>query len=255
MLVYLDVVVFLNFLVDFLLLLGTNRLCGHPTKPGRIALAAAVGGIYGGCCLLPGFAFLSNTLWRIVSLGCMALIAFGISVSALRRGIVFVLLSMALGGVALGLGGISFWKLALSALCVCLLCVIGFRGKIRQERLVPVELIHEGKKVRLTALQDTGNTLQDPITGKPVLVVGADVAELLIGLSQSQLQKPAESVGAIPGLRLIPYRAVGKENGLLLALRISQVKVGRWQGSGLVAFAPEGLCSEGTYQALTGGMA
>lgn len=251
--VYLDIVIFLNFLVDFLLLLGTNRLCGYPPKSGRAALAAAVGGIYGGCCLLPGFGFLSNVLWRTVSLGCMALIAFGISVSALRRGIVFVLLSMALGGVAMGLNGVGFWKLAVSALCICLLCAVGFRGKIRQDKLIPVELVHEGRKICLTALQDTGNTLRDPITGKPVLVVGADVAKRLTGLSQMQLQRPVESVGAIPGLRLIPFRAVGKENGLLLALKISQVKIGPWQGSGLVAFAPEGLCSEGTYQALTGG--
>lgn len=251
--VYLDVVMVLNFLVDFLLLLGTNRLCGHPSKPGRAALAAAVGGIYGGCCLLPGFAFLSNTLWRTVSLGAMAMIAFGISISALRRGTVFVLLSMALGGVALGLGGAGFWKLVLSALGVFLLCAAGLRGGVRQDRLVPVELVHKGKRVRLTALRDTGNTLHDPITGKPVLVVGADVAEQLTGLSKSQLQRPAEAVGAIPGLRLIPYRAVGRENGLLLALKISQVRIGRWQGSGLVAFAPEGLCAEGTYQALTGG--
>lgn len=251
--VYLDVVMILNFLVDFLLLLGTNRLCGYPPKPGRAALAAAFGGLYGGACLLPGFGFLSNTLWRVVSLGCIAMIAFGISVSALRRGIVFVLLSMALGGVALGLNGVGFWKLALSALCICLLCMVGFRGRIRQDKLIPVELIHEGKKISLTALQDTGNTLRDPLTGKPVLVVGADVAMRLTGLSLTQLQRPAESVGVIPGLRLIPYRAVGKERGLLLALKISQVKIGKWNGSGLVALAPEGLCSEGTYQALTGG--
>jgi len=252
--VYLDVVVFLNFLVDFLLLLGTNRLCGYPPKPGRAALAAAVGGIYAGACLLPGFGFLANMFWRTVSLGSMALIAFGFRICAIRAGTVFVLLSMSLGGIALGLGGTGFWKLAGAALCVWLLCMAGFRGKLRQGQLVPVELIHNGKKLHLTALRDTGNTLRDPITGKPVLVVGADVANRLTGLSQLQLQKPAESVGLFPGLRLIPYRAVGKESGLLLALKISQVKIGRWKGSGLVAFAPEGLCPEGTYQALTGGV-
>lgn len=253
--VYLDIVMLLNFLVDFLLLLGTNRLCGYPSKPGRALLAAILGGIYGGVCLLPGFSFLSNTLWRVVSLGCMALTAFGFSVSALRRGLVFVLLCMALGGVALGFGGAGFWTLTASALCVCLLCAFGLRGRIRENRLVPVELIHEGKRICLTALWDTGNTLRDPITGRPVLVVGADVAGQLTGLSRQQLQKPAESVDAIPGLRLIPYRAVGRENGLLLALKVSQVRIGPWQGSGLVAFAPEGLSSDGTYQALTGGAA
>ena len=37
MAVYLDLVVLLNYLVDFLLLLGTNRLSGFPLAPGRCA--------------------------------------------------------------------------------------------------------------------------------------------------------------------------------------------------------------------------
>lgn len=253
--IYLDVVILLNFLVDFLLLLGTNRLCGHPPRPGRAALSAALGGVYAGVCLIPGFSFLGNTLWRTVSLGMMACIAFGFSKSALRRGVVFALLSMALGGVALGLNSRGFWSIAVSACCVCLLCTVGFRGKLCTQTYVPVELFYSGKRVYLTALQDTGNTLRDPITGRPVLVVGADVAQRLTGLTVEQLRKPVESVGTIPGLRLIPYRAVGQEGGLLLALKLQQVKIGTWRGSSLVAFAPEGIGSEGAYQALTGGAA
>jgi stage II sporulation protein GA (sporulation sigma-E factor processing peptidase) len=106
----------------------------------------------------------------------------------------------------------------------------------------------------LTALQDTGNTLRDPITGRQVLVVGADVAQKLTGLTVQQLKKPVENVGLLPGLRLIPYRAVGQEAGLLLALKLPQVKIGTWQGNSLVAFAPEGLSPDGAYQALTGGV-
>ena len=72
MTVYLDGVILLNFLVDFLLLLGASRLCGQPVKTYRVCGAAAVGGIYAGACLLPGFYFLGNLLWRTVSLGAMA---------------------------------------------------------------------------------------------------------------------------------------------------------------------------------------
>ena len=43
MAVYLDLVMLLNFLVDYLLLLGTNRLSGSPMTPGRCALAAVLG--------------------------------------------------------------------------------------------------------------------------------------------------------------------------------------------------------------------
>ena len=77
MAVYLDLVMLLNFLVDYLLLLGTNRLSGSPMTPGRCALAAVLGSVYAGACLLPGFRFLGNFLWRCVSLGLMAVLAFG----------------------------------------------------------------------------------------------------------------------------------------------------------------------------------
>lgn len=253
--IYLDIVILLNFLVDFLLLMGTNRLCGYPAGPGMAALAAGLGALYAGACVLPGFAFLGNFLWRAVSLVLMALIAFGWSKNALRRGIVFVFLCMAMGGAALGLGGSGFWGLIASAGCICFLCVAGFRGRIGTSSYVPVELAYGGKRLRLTALRDTGNTLRDPVTGNAVLVIGADAAQKLTGLTQQQLKKPVESMGAIPGLRLIPYRAVGQEGGMLLALRVPEVKIGSWHGSSLVAFAPEGLSSEGAYQALTGGAA
>ena len=116
-----------------------------------------------------------------------------------------------------------------------------------------MELNYGDQKVKLTALQDTGNTLRDPVTGNSVLVVAGTVAQRLLGLTESQLRNPVESVGTVPGLRLISYRAVGQPGGMLLALRLPQVKIGKWQGSSLVAFAPDGLSVDGSYQALTGG--
>lgn len=257
MVVYIDAIGFMNFLVDFLLLLGTNRLCGYPPGWGRTASAAALGGVYAGACFVPRLAFLGNIYWRLVCLGLMAWIAFGTSKSALRRGIVFVFLSMALGGIAFCFGKGNVWSLLSSAALVSILCAVGFREKIGVRSFVPVELSYGGKCIKLTALHDTGNMLRDPVTGRGVLVVGADVATQLTGLSQHQLRSPVEAMSQtpLPGLRLIPYHALGQPAGLLLALRIQDVRIGKWKGSSLVAFAPEGLSREGTYQALTGGAA
>ncbi len=254
MTVYLDLVFFLNFIVDFLLILGTNRLCGQPSRIGRPILAAALGGIYSGACLLPQLGFLGNTLWRMVCLGLMAWIAFGVK-GLMRRGCVFVLLSMALGGIALGLGTGGFWSLLAAAGGVVVLCGAGFCDKIGSRHFVPVEICHAGQRLCLTALHDTGNTLCDPLTGKPVLVVGGDTAQRLTGLSVQQLRNPMEAVvsSGIPGLRLIPYKAVGQSSGMLLAMRIREVRIGNRKGSSLVAFSPEGLDGDGGYQALTGG--
>ena len=253
MTVYIDGVLFLNFLVDFLLLLAAGRLCGYPVRLVRAVSAGALGGIYAAVCLLPGFAFLGDLLWRVVSLAVMATIAYGCSVSAMRRGLVFVFLCMALGGAVMGIDKGGVLGILSAAGILCILCCVGFQGRLGGTTYVPVELYYGKRHLRLIALQDTGNALRDPVTGQQVLVIGADAAQKLTGLTKLQLQSPVESVGLFPGLRLIPYHSVGG-SGFLLALRIQKAKIGSWQGSTVVAFAPDGLSREGAYQALIGGV-
>ena len=203
--------------------------------------------------MIPGFYFLGNEFWRLVSLVLMGSMAFGWSRSGLQRGAVFLILSLALGGIAAGMSGQSFLGLAAAGGMVWLLCRMGFRGG--QKEYVPIELCWNDKKLSLIALRDTGNNLRDPITGESVLVAGADVAEKLLGLTRQDLSHPVEAVasGRIPGLRLIPYTAVGQPGGILPAVRFRGAKIGNTYGDPLVAFAPEVLARGDVYQMLTGG--
>lgn len=254
--VYLDLVMILNFLVDFLLLMGTNRLSGFPLAVGRCAWGALLGSIYSGGCMLPGFRFLGNLLWRCVSLGAMAVVAFGWGKSSWKRCGVFLILSMALGGMAISMGRNDFFSLVLAAGGCCALCRVAFGKAVGSQEYVPLTLTYEDHTVSVLALRDTGNTLRDPITGEPVLVVGADVAWRLTGLTEQQLKSPLETLAKqpIPGLRLIPYRAVGQSGSFLLGLRMEQVKLDDKKTSAVVAFAAEGLGRGEMIQALTGGV-
>lgn len=253
--VYLDLVVVLNFLVDYLLLLGVNLLTGMPIHWHRSALAAAFGGIYAGSCLLPGFSFLGNAMWRAVSLGLMSGIAFGWNAGAIHRGCLFVVLSMALGGIALGLQKSSFLGLLLAAIGLAFLCTLGFSGIKRYQEYLPVELTFRGMEWKLTALRDTGNTLKDPLTGEPVMILGAKEAERLTGLTRQQLTNPVQTMldHSMAGLRLIPYRTVDQTEGMLLAISCDRVRIGQERGGKLVALAPQDFPEHGAYQALTGG--
>lgn len=256
MVVYADLAILLNFAVDLCLLLGTNRLCGYGSTWKRVLPAAALGSVYGVLSLLPGMRFMGNILWRIVILLLMSVVAFGPTVSGMRRGIIFVFLSMALGGVALGIGKCGFWGITASAGAVCLLCVAGFRNPVGQTRHVPVVLIYRGKRMAVTALLDTGNLLRDPLSGQQLLLLGADVGRALVGLTDQELKDPITAVarGGITGARLIPYRAVGQGSGMLLALTMDAVWIDGRQAGRLVAFAPDVLCREKSYQALVGGV-
>ncbi len=252
---YLDLVILLNFMVDLLLLFAANRLSGHPAETLRTVASAAIGSIYAGACMLDDFRFLGNFLWRAVCLCIMCVIAFGWNRSAFRRGVLFVFLSMALGGIAIGFGKGGFLELVLSAGLVLSMCVLGFRGKVGPKAFVPVELCRDGKLLRLTALQDTGNTLTDPLTGESVLVAGPDIAREVFGLTPAQLADPILTMehGGACGFRLIPYRAIGQPCGLLLAVKFDTVKVNGVHTGRLVAFSPNGFGRGSAYQALTGG--
>lgn len=255
MVVYLDLVMLLNFLVDGLLLLATNRLAGYPPGWKRVALAAALGSVYAGICMLPRCSFLGGIFFRIVVLAGMAVAAFGWNRSALRRGVVFVLLSMALGGIAQGLNRHGFFALVLAAGGVAALCRFGLKYPVGAQQYQPVELVWKGRRICLTALVDTGNTLRDPVTGATVLVAGADVAQKL-GIPHGYVEDPITGLASaqLPGARLIPYRAVGCARGMLLGVRCEAVRLNGQQISPLVAFAPEVIGKMDAYQVLAGGI-
>ena len=253
--IYLDLLMLINFLVDFLLLLGTDRLSGFAGDGKRAAAAAALGALYSGICLVPGFDFLGNLLWRMVCMGLMAGIAFGWNRSLLRRGGVFVLLSMALGGLAMSMERQDAFTLAGSAGLIWLLCGVGFGGRIGGREYVSLEIRYGDNRVNLLALRDSGNTLRDPVTQKQVLVISREAACRLTGLSDTQIASPLQTLlqRPLPGLRVIPYHTVGQSGGMLLAMRFDDVKVGSRRQSAIVAFDTGGLGSGEVYQALTGG--
>ena len=160
--------------------------------------------------------------------------------------VLFGLLHLSLNGIAQGTDELRSMLLGAAGMAFA-----GLAKVRRGSKLVPVELTLGDRTLRLTALKDTGNALRDPVTGRPVLVVEANVAATLTGLTTEALENPVESIGTIPGLRLIPYKTVGNA-GFLLAMQIPDAKIGERRGSAIVAFSPQVF--ESHYQALTGGM-
>lgn len=229
-------------LTDILLLGSVSKLCGEKIPAVRCAFAALAGGAYVGLCLV---APIGHWLLRLISRAVLSTIAFGITKDLWRKSLLLISLTTALECAADG-GGQRLLPMLLCVAAVVLLTLD------TRQALLPVELCYNGTSVKLTALKDTGNTLRDPITGESVLVVGADVAQSLTGLSPQQLRSPLSTIGALPGLRLIPYKTVAGR-GFLLAMPLKDARIGTYRGSSIVAFAPEGI-GNGNYQALTGGI-
>ena len=89
---------------------------------------------------------MGNGFWRGVSLGLMGWTAFGADRSGWRRSVLFVLLSMALGGIAVcfhtGGGGL--------ALCAAVLALLGRMGlRSFGRELVAVTVTYGGRTERV----------------------------------------------------------------------------------------------------------
>ena len=281
--IYVDTLFLLNTMVDYLLLLASARLAGEPLARLRFALGAVLGGLYAVAIFLPGMGFLARPLCRGAAAVLMVLLAFWRSRRLLRQVLIFLALACAFGGgvlavellggqrLALG-GGVLYSGMDLkivllsAAGCYGLLTLV-FRG-IGQHggpsgELTRVRLTLGERQVELTGLVDTGNTLTDPATGRPVLVAEADSLEELLppGLrpGPAELRDPAGVLERLEDgpwrlrFRLLPYRAVGVERGLLLALRMDRVQVGEEdRGPMLAALSPTPVSDGGAYRVLVG---
>ena len=253
--VYIDLVVFLNFCVDLLLLLGTSRLLGYSPDYRRCILAAILGGGYAGLCLLPGISFLGSLFWRLVFWILVALLAFGLHPATVKQSGCFVLFSMSLSGFVTVMGRGGTLSVMLSALMLAGMYLLGCMDHNRKGGYATVKICHCQKQLDLRALIDTGNTLKDPVTGYSVLVVDSLAAYRLLGLQEEELQQPVETIsrGKYPGLRLIPYCAVGQPSAMLLGLKTEELWVDGKRSQQIVAFAPQMIGRGNGYQALMGG--
>lgn len=280
MTVYVDAVFGLNGLLNYLMLLSSARLAGAPFRHRRLWLAAALGGLYAAAACWPPCLFLRSGWMKAVMLAVMALTAFGAARRTVRLALLFAAVSAALAGAATVLvqllhlgalilpGGVFYpvsarALLGLAAGC-CLLCHLVFNCALRHTggQIVPLTVSLGTRSVTLPALVDTGNTLRDPMTNEPVLVTSWQTAARLLpeaGLRQAEFQNPAQS---LPGLaqrfpalrfRLLHYRAIGTECGLLLAFRCRVTDEAGRGGPRLVAFSPASVSPDGQFEALTGG--
>lgn len=85
--------------------------------------------------------------------------------------------------------------------------------KKKNRRFYKVCLTGDNKEVWVDALMDTGNSLKEPISGKPVAVVDKEIMEQL-----AEICLPEK-------YRIIPYRSVGRSNGIMEGYEIPRVLI------------------------------
>lgn len=280
MVLYLDLVFLLNVISDGLALYVTARLSGLPLYGKRLWIASVIGGIYGVFCLIPPWEAAGSIVPQAAVAALLVWLAFGARSVFLRLFLLFFVLSCALGGVMIAITqhittyGLSSalhtinWKIFFLAggLCYFLLSVV-FRGNAHHavaRQLFRGTVTRTGKTVVLDVLLDTGHTLSDPVTGKQVMTVWSDAMKKLFAPSEWDIVSQLNARGAVwcmeqlggisPGVfHLIPYRAVGITEGMLLSFCADSVTLGKKElGTITIALSPTPMADGGSYTALWG---
>lgn len=246
---YVDSLFLINFVMNLYLLILVNRSSLRTATPGRLIAGAAFG----------GGSYLLLLIWRgavwfrliLGAAGAFGMILIAFRVKGLRNflklaekmlfysfciggGLLFLIRRLHFAGKSLtgifgilGVGGILFLFLGRS------------RRRAEQENFVcQATLVCEETKVTVTALIDSGNSLMEPVSGKPVSVV-----------EEAVLRSLWETGG--PGFRVIPYHSIGKKKGilegyLLPELRLETEGICKVFRNVYIAASPEGISvSEG----------
>lgn len=276
--VYIDEVFFVNGAVDYLLLKTATDLTGSGTRPWRLWVGAGFGALAAVLACVPALSWLGRLPGAALSYLVLCLICFGWRDRAWKRWLWFFCVCCGFAGLALAVCGLLripaftrdgrvFYRLSgrllvLLAGAVWGLCrlLLDRFARHRGWELTRLELTLGDRTVSCAALRDTGNALTDPATGEPVLAASWRLAARLLpelGLTKAQLEDPAALLVRLRAarpelrLRLIPFRTVGLEGGLLLALTLDRVSEdGKPVPTRLVAFSPTELSDNGSYDAL-----
>lgn len=202
--------------------------------------------------------------------------------------LIFYLTSFIFGGVALYLiyfikpqnvlikNGLFAGKYVLKVIlfgAIVAFVIIKLSIKIIKTKIQPkdmyckVKLKINGKEIQTTAMIDTGNLVREPITNIPVIIVESSLMydilpkeiinnlENILGGNLNDIPEEIRNI-YIPKLRWIPYKSLGKENGMLLGIKIDGMEVEKEEihkvQNVIVGIYDKSLTKRGEYRALVG---
>ena len=261
MTVYIDILLLENIAINFIILAATSHFSRVRVGIGRLLLGAFVGAVYVLAAFCPGFEVYFTLIAKLILSFVIIAVTFWPEKlkDFIRLTVVFYLVSFVFGGAAFGLfyflnsggaiyNGVFYISnfplkiLMLSAVIAYIVIKLSWdfvRGKVTRENImVPISIRVKDKSISLQGLIDTGNSLKDPISNLPVIVVEynavkellpAEICELFTQGAENDLDLLSNAIvntNWVSRFRLIPFSSLGKENGMLIGFKPDSVEVG-----------------------------
>lgn len=258
--VYLDILILENLIMNYIILWVTAKFSKEQTSQIRLILSSLVGALYATVIFFPALKFIYTFVYKILISFIMIVIAF--YPQKLRQFLklisTFYIVSFVFGGAAFGLfyftdigaiisNGVFYISnfpikiLIISSILSYLIIKFvwsAVQSRISKENMyVILDIIFDNKKINLKALIDTANSLYDPISNLPVIIVEFDaikdllpddIKEVFNASKENDLNLITNVVSNsdwISRFRLIPYTSLGKENGILIGFRPDEINI------------------------------
>jgi len=291
MTIYIDIVIIENLIMNYIILCATGIVSKNKIRHLRLIMASLLGAIYSVVAYMKILEIYSNIVLKILLSVIIVYIAYNPqTVKKLWKTLVmFYLVSFVFGGVAfsliyiikpqdiimkngLFLGTYPLKTIILGAIVAFTIIIIAvkiIRKKFTTKDMIcDIEIMLNNKKINTKALIDTGNMLKEPITNTPVVVVEKILLykcipkEILNNINQiigGDLEKIPQQIQSqyISKLKLIPFSSLGKQNGMLLGIKVQQIKIIKeseeiTKENIIVGIYQQSLTKNGEYQALMG---
>lgn len=255
MTIYLDIVFFENFILNYIIILSTAIISKSKMKLTSIMLSSTIGGIFSILNYLMNMNSLENMVLKIIISILMMLIAFNdYKIKKLIKQLLFFyLVSFTFGGIAFMLlffikpqniimksnHLVGIYPIKITILAGILGFVVIFLiEKIIKDRLnkksmiCDLEIFYDGKIRKIKTMIDTGNLLKEPISKNDVIIVEKESLEGIVSkdilenikyiLKGKWIQE--KNIYSYK-IKLIPFSSLGNDNGLLLGFKPDYVKI------------------------------
>lgn len=243
--IYIDVLIFLNTIITFLLLLASSRLMKIYPSPGRFVIASVLGGISSLIILAPDLGFLLSLMTKLLFSLIIVISAYNpksVSAIAKETGYFFVvnfifagmmLFASSLPGISIvnynnGAAYINLSFFSLIAACVICYGVTVILGKITKNKTADtvffnIDITSDGKTINCSAILDTGNSLTDPFTGESVIIADKFTLSEILPENIKIYLDTGNSENAI---KLIPCKTVAG-SALLPCFRAEKIRINK----------------------------
>lgn len=107
----------------------------------------------------------------------------------------------------------------------------------RRNMICEINIEMFSKEIRGKAYIDTGNMLKEPISGNPVIVVEKEIlknivpemileqTEIILNGNLYELKDNKEYTEYYSRLRVIPFKSIGKQNGMMLGIKPDRLSI------------------------------